>query len=85
MCTHQPSCPTADRPDREAARVVASHPEQGWSRLCNGTIVFDDTGELLPGGEIVPPHRPLLTLIPSQSEGPIPTQPQGKPVVAAAA
>ncbi|SDK89242.1 DUF5999 family protein [Streptomyces indicus] len=41
MCTHQPTCPTADRPDREAARVVASHPEQGWSRLCNGTIVFD--------------------------------------------
>ncbi|MFI6940855.1 DUF5999 family protein [Streptomyces sp. NPDC050418] len=68
MCTHQPTCPTADRPDREAARVVAAHPEQGWSRLCNGTIVFDDTGELLPGGEVVPPRRPVLALIPTQPQ-----------------
>jgi hypothetical protein len=26
---------------------VASHPEQGWSLLCNGVLVFDDGGELL--------------------------------------
>ncbi|MDG4865018.1 DUF5999 family protein [Streptomyces sp. T-3] len=58
MCKHWPTCPTADRPDRDAARIVSAHPEQGWSLLCNGTIVFDDTGELLPGGEVVPPHRP---------------------------
>ncbi len=85
MCTHQPSCPTADRPDREAARVVAFHPEQGWSRLCNGTILFDDTGELLPGGEIVAPHRPTLTLIPSQPEGPMPATSQAQRIVSAAA
>jgi hypothetical protein len=30
MCQHQPSCPPAGAPDRQAARVVASHPEQGW-------------------------------------------------------
>jgi len=30
-----------------AARVVASHPEQGWSLLCNGVLLFDDGGELL--------------------------------------
>jgi hypothetical protein len=26
--------------------------------LCNGVIVFDDTGELLPDGRTVAPHRP---------------------------
>jgi hypothetical protein len=50
MCTHQPPCPPADRPDHDAARTVACHPEQGWSLLCNGVIVFDDLGELLPDG-----------------------------------
>jgi len=27
---------------------VASHPEQGWTLLCNGVVLFDDGGELLP-------------------------------------
>jgi hypothetical protein len=58
MCSHQPPCPPADHLDRDAARTVAFHPEQGWSLLCNGVIVFDDTGELLPDGRAVPPHRP---------------------------
>ena len=49
MCLHRPACPSADRPDRDAARTVAAHPEQGWSLLCNGVIVFDDLGEILPG------------------------------------
>ena len=55
MCPHLPACPPADRPDRAAARAVASHPEQGWSLLCNGVIVFDDLGEILPGGLVTPP------------------------------
>ena len=54
MCAHQPSCPAADA---NAPHVVAAHPEQGWNLLCNGAIVFDDTGELLPDGRIVTPHR----------------------------
>lgn len=33
-------------------------PEQGWSMLCNGVIVFDDGGELLPDGRAVAPDRP---------------------------
>jgi hypothetical protein len=37
---------------------VACHPEQGWSLLCNGVVTFDDTGELLPGGGVIAPHRP---------------------------
>jgi hypothetical protein len=38
---------------------VAHHPEQGWSLLCNGVLLFEDTGELLPDGQIIAPHRPL--------------------------
>jgi Family of unknown function (DUF5999) len=38
---------------------VASHPEQGWSLLCNGIVVFDDMGELLPDGRAVPPAHTL--------------------------
>jgi hypothetical protein len=58
MCQHQPPCPPADASDREAAHVVASHPEQGWSLLCNGVVMFEDTGALLPDGRCIPPHRP---------------------------
>ncbi|MET3985644.1 hypothetical protein ABIC27_003522 [Streptomyces sp. PvR034] len=59
MCQHQPACPSADSADREAAHPVANHPEQGWSLLCNGVLLFEDTGELLPDGQIIAPHRPL--------------------------
>ena len=62
LCRHTPACPTADSPDGEAARVVAAHPEQGWSLLCNGVLLFDDTGELLPDGRTVAPHRPAPVL-----------------------
>lgn len=58
MCPHHPACPSADDPDRDAARMIACHPEQGWSLLCNGVVSFDDTGELLPDGRIVAPRRP---------------------------
>lgn len=58
MCPHQPPCPSHDGANRDAARTVAAHPEQGWSLLCNGVVLFDDTGELLPDGEIIAPHRP---------------------------
>ena len=33
-------------------------PEQGWSLLCNGVIVFDDMGEILPDDRAIPPHSP---------------------------
>jgi hypothetical protein len=58
MCPHTPRCPEPTSPDREAARTVVSHPEQGWSLLCNGIVIFEDTGELLPGGATIAPHRP---------------------------
>ena len=53
MCQHQPQCPPADHPARQLARAVAVHPEQGWSLLCNGVVVFDDLGELLPQDALV--------------------------------
>ncbi|MGP2442926.1 DUF5999 family protein [Streptomyces sp. JW3] len=54
MCSHRSSCPG---PDTLPVHVVAAHPEQGWNLLCDGTIVFDDTGELLLDGRAVDPHR----------------------------
>jgi hypothetical protein len=47
-CPHRPPCPPADWPDRAEARCVVRNPERGWSLLCNGVILLDDTGELLP-------------------------------------
>jgi hypothetical protein len=57
MCDHQPLCPAAAAPDQQAAHTIAFHPEQGWSLLCNGVVVFEDTG-LLIGRRAVAPHRP---------------------------
>jgi hypothetical protein len=45
-----------DAPDREAARLVAYHPEQWWGLLCNGVVCFDDCGELLPDGRSIPAY-----------------------------
>jgi hypothetical protein len=58
MCRHQPTCPVAEASDRDAARIVSSHPEQGWNLLCNGVVTFDDTGELLPDGSVIAPRMP---------------------------
>jgi hypothetical protein len=56
MCEHQPRCAGPLAPDRMAAHVVAGHPEQGWSLLCNGVVVFDDAGALLPDGRALAPR-----------------------------
>jgi Family of unknown function (DUF5999) len=39
--------------------------DQGWSLLCNGVIVFDDMGEILPGGQVIPPHCPARVRLPA--------------------
>ncbi|MFC8730034.1 DUF5999 family protein [Streptomyces bacillaris] len=62
MCQHPRTCPGADSSDREAAVPLASHPEQGWTLLCNGVLLFEDTGELLPDGRIIAPHRPTTAV-----------------------
>jgi hypothetical protein len=43
-CPHSPACPDHNRDDATAAVIVADHCEQGWYRLCNGLILFDDGG-----------------------------------------
>lgn len=71
-CTHLPVCPESDAVDRDAACVVASVPEQGWSLLCNGVILFEDTGELLPDGRTVAPHRgPAPHRVPAPRREPV--------------
>jgi hypothetical protein len=57
-CRHSPICPPAEASNREAALTLVCYPEQGWSLLCNGVVLFDDNGELLPGGDVVPSRRP---------------------------
>jgi hypothetical protein len=47
-CCHEPRCPSAAARDRLAAIAITTHPEQGWSLLCNGVIAFDDGGEITP-------------------------------------
>ncbi len=61
-CSHFPACPTAEAIDRDAAHVISAHPEQGWSLLCNGVVVFEDFGELLPNGQCVDARRAELLM-----------------------
>jgi len=53
-CPHLPACPPPRARDYLAARVIAGHPEQCWSLLCNGVVAFEDTG-VLPGGSVIEP------------------------------
>jgi hypothetical protein len=61
-CLHRPRCPSAGAPDRAAARTLASHPEQGWHLLCNGVVLFEDGGELLPDGSSVEPSASRIPM-----------------------
>ncbi|WP_327297761.1 MULTISPECIES: DUF5999 family protein [unclassified Streptomyces] len=63
MCQHQPPCPASVRPDREAAKPVARDHVMGWTLLCNGVLCFEDTGEILPSGKIIAPHRPTDAVV----------------------
>ena len=57
MCAHVPTCPPADSSSHDLAVVVRDHPEQGWSLLCNGVVLFDDDGELMPDGRAIASYR----------------------------
>lgn len=57
MCTHDPVCPSAYATDHAAARVLVHQDDLGWSLLCNGVLLFNDTGEILPDGTTVAPVR----------------------------
>ena len=62
-CHHRPRCPGAAARDRAAACVVACHPEQGWSLLCNGVVLFDDAGVMVL-------TAPVPSPVPSPSRAP---------------
>ncbi|QDY81135.1 hypothetical protein FQU76_18530 [Streptomyces qinzhouensis] len=54
-CAHRTPCPAADAADRSAAVTLSRDYTTGWALLCNGVLHFDDTGELLPDGQIIAP------------------------------
>jgi Family of unknown function (DUF5999) len=51
-CNHSPACPGADDANCCRAHITADHMEQGWCRLCNGVILFDDGLYLAPDGHV---------------------------------
>ncbi|MCZ2816277.1 DUF5999 family protein [Modestobacter sp. VKM Ac-2984] len=53
MCSRPSLCPPATADDHVLAVPISRRPEQGWTLLCNGVVVFDDDGELLPDGRVV--------------------------------
>lgn len=55
MCQHQPQCPAAADPRGQWAEITVAHPEQGWYLLCNGIVLFDDGGLMLPDHRVVAP------------------------------
>jgi hypothetical protein len=54
-CDHRPPCPAADATNAHEAHVTIWHLEQGWRLLCNGVILFDDGGAILPDRRTVEP------------------------------
>jgi hypothetical protein len=43
------------------ARIIVTQYAQGWNQLCNGVVVFDDGGALLPDGRSVEPGHTVPT------------------------
>jgi hypothetical protein len=46
------NCPDAEASDCWTAHMVADHLEQGWAKLCNGVILFDDGFFISPDGHV---------------------------------
>ncbi|MGW2564448.1 DUF5999 family protein [Streptomyces sp. NPDC001514] len=55
---HPSPRPSAHSADLEATKATACRPEIGYSLLCNGVTLFEDTGVLLHDGNVIHPHRP---------------------------
>jgi hypothetical protein len=61
--------------------LVAGHPVSldGGPRLCRPATVFDDMGEILPGGQVEEHHAPMcVTLFIETNAGDLPTQEQDR-------
>ncbi len=50
MCVHKPECPGPNGCDREAAVAVVHDYNTGFTKLCNGVILWEDGGEIRPDG-----------------------------------
>ena len=59
MCTPPTrlSRPRRAPPTRRRASWSRATTSRAGRLLCNGVVVFDDTGEILPDGRTVAPHR----------------------------
>lgn len=65
MCSHRPACPESSSASARSARIVEMHVEQGWCQLCNGVILFEDGGILLPDGRVgIPTPAASLVQVP---------------------
>ena len=53
-CPHTPSCPPVQALDAAAARIVADHlQDSGYALLCNGAVLLEGDGLLLPPAQPV--------------------------------
>ena len=49
MSPHPPPCPAPTAPDAPAARIVAEHlQDSGYALLCNGLVLLEGDGLLVP-------------------------------------
>ena len=58
-CPHTPNCPRPDAADAAAARITSDHLEDcGYALLCNGAVLLEGDGLLVPGQrDRSPAHR----------------------------
>jgi hypothetical protein len=53
-CPHTPTCPPARASDAAAARIVADHlQDSGYALLCNGAVLLEGDGLLVPPPQAV--------------------------------
>lgn len=53
-CPHTPACPPVRARDAAAARIVADHlQDSGYALLCNGGVLLEGDGLLVPPPQAV--------------------------------
>ena len=78
MCDHTPCCPSAGSATCRSAHTRVRNDQQGWCLLCNGVIVFDDGGAILPDGGVLDPPAPVAALAADTRPSQSPSYPQPK-------
>ncbi|WP_228040009.1 DUF5999 family protein [Streptomyces chromofuscus] len=59
VCGHSVACPPARARDCETAKIRVHRPKIECSELCNGVLILEGTGYLLPSGDVVGLRQPL--------------------------